>query len=98
MIVIITLVLSLLLNGVLLFVCRRLGFRLLQFDDLFHLLADDIDTNTIYLKKLTSTPLFENSPEIKTANKNMSIIALRLDEFSQRIAEIANKNIPKKEG
>jgi hypothetical protein len=64
--------------------------RLLQLDELFHALVDDVRINIDYLKKLAETPLFENSQEVRTAHRNMSIIAARLNEFSIRMKEQTN--------
>lgn len=87
---------SLVVNFVLLYVLFRFSRRLLQFDDLFEMLAFDIDTNVKYFQKLLATPLFDNSQEVRTANKNMGIISARLEEFAARIDEISNKE-PNKE-
>lgn len=86
-VLIILLFLSLILNVFLSFICLRFSKRLLEFDSLFAMLMDDIDVNVRYFRKLLSTPLLENSPEIRAANKNMGIISQRLDEFAKRIGE-----------
>jgi len=90
--------LSLVANGVLVWISVRLARRLLQFDDLFALLSDDIDVNARYLEKLTSTDLFENSPEVQAAHKNMKIVSQRMDEFVIRMEEITGRTLRKKGG
>lgn len=84
-------VLSVSINAALIFVIFRLSKKLLQFDELFDLLSEDIDTNIKYFKKLLSTPLFEASQEVRTANKNMEVMSLRLEEFSLRFDELSNR-------
>lgn len=85
--------LSVAANVVLSYVLVRFSRRLLQFDDLFSLLARDIDVNTRYFQKLLSTPLFDDSQEVKSANNNMAIISKRLDEFVTRMEEVSNKQL-----
>lgn len=87
------LVLSVSLNVGVVYVLIRFSRRLLQFDELFELLAHDIDTNTKFFDKLLGTPLFDNSTEIKTANKNMSIISKRLDEYVTRMSELTRREL-----
>lgn len=93
MILEIVLVFSLLLNIVIGYVLFRFSRRLLQFDEFFELLFHDIDVNIRYFEKLLSTPLFENSQEVRTANNNMNIISQRLAEFSKQMEEIGNRKL-----
>lgn len=74
----------------------RLTRRLLEFDELFQLLAHDIETNVKYLAKLVNTPLFLNSPEVLEVQRNMRIMAERLREYLVRIGEATNKPSEKK--
>jgi len=94
----ILLFLSLVANGVMIYICWKFARRLFQFDDLFVMLTDDIDVNARYLEKLTNTPLLENSPEIVTAHNNMKIVGQRLDEFIVRMEEITGRELRKKDG
>lgn len=80
-----------------LYVIWRLSKRLLQFDELFETLFNDVEVNLKFFQKLLSTPLFDNSPEVKTANNNMSVIAQRMDEFMNRIEETTNRRLRKTE-
>lgn len=89
--------LSLLLHCVAVFVIMRLSRRLLQFDELFELLARDVDVNIRFFQKLLATPLFDNSQEVKTANHNMGIISKRLDEFVNKMEEATNRKLREKE-
>jgi len=97
MIVEILLGLSLIVNGVLVFTSARLARRLFEFDDLFDMLTNDIDVNARYLEKLTSTDLFDNSPEVQKAHHNMKIVSQRLDEFVIRMEEMSGKKYRKPE-
>lgn len=85
--------LSALLNVVLAYVLIRFSRRLLQFDELFELLARDLEVNVEYFEKLLSTPLFETSQEVKTANHNMKIISKRLDEFINRLEDESSRKL-----
>jgi len=85
--------LSLLANVTLLFVVVRFSRRLLQFDELFEMLARDIDLNVAFFDKLLATPLFDDSQEVRTANQNMLTISKRLDEFVRRMEETTNKKL-----
>ncbi len=82
---------SLLLNLVAAVLIYKLAVRVLALDELFELLEDDIKINIEYFNKLLTTPLFDNSQEVKTANHNMLIINKRLTEFMLRIKEKTNK-------
>ena len=79
------------LNVAAIFMIFRLSKRLLQFDELFDLLADDIEVNVSYFKKLLTTPLLENSPEVVSMQKNIDVIGRRLQEFAIRMSETTNK-------
>jgi outer membrane lipopolysaccharide assembly protein LptE/RlpB len=61
--------------------------KLLTVDDLLESLSYDIAVNVKYFDKLLTTPLYENSTEVKAAHQNMNIMKLRLEEFSLRIQE-----------
>lgn len=87
MILIVFLVLSLVLNIVLgLFIFFVLRF-LRTAEELLAMLYDDVETNVKYFDKLLTTPLFDNSQEVKIANRNMSIMRKRLQEYAFRIEE-----------
>lgn len=84
---IIFLILSLAANVALGFYLFRASKRLLEFDELFSLFVHDIETNVKYFGKLLQKPLFSATPEIVEANRNMSIIATRLNEYANRFTE-----------
>lgn len=92
MIVEILLGVSIVLNIGLVLLVQRLSKRLLEFDDLFELLEDDVATNIAYFTKLLHTPLLNNSPEVISMQKNVEIIAKRLQEFALRMNETTNKD------
>lgn len=79
--------LSLLVNVGLGYAVFRVSRRLLQFDELFSLFTHDIETNVKYLANVLSKPLFTNTPEVVELNRNMGIIAKRLNEYANRFAE-----------
>ena len=74
--------------GLLLYIATK---KLILFDDIFDIVVDDIDINFAYLDELIKTPLFENSPEVLTAHKNMEIIHKRLEEIVLRVEEMTGK-------
>lgn len=85
--------LSLCLNLAMVLLLLRASRQLLAFDDMVNYLADDLETNVQYFEKLTTTPVLSNAPEIVDANRNMSIMAKRLDEFLNRFEELTGKKI-----
>jgi hypothetical protein len=87
MIVWILFALTLLMCGILLFLLIRATKRLLQFDEIFSFLIDDIDINIKYFDKLAASDLLSNSPEVFEAHKNMRIMKQRLLEYVLRIGE-----------
>lgn len=90
---IVGLLVSVVANAVMAFLLVRTGKRLLEFDELFVLLEDDIRVNIDYFKKLLQTPLFTNTPEVVTMQQNIEIIARRLEEFTIRIDETTNREL-----
>lgn len=97
MILLIVACVSALLNVVLVFVALRLSRKLLQFDELFDMLSDDVQTNVEYFKKLLATPLLNNSPEVISMQKNIDLIGRRLQEYALRMNETTNKDVPESE-
>jgi len=96
MILIILFCLSLVLNIALVYLLIRAAWKLVQFDDLFTYLVDDIDINIRYFDKLIQSPTLIDSPEIKEAQRNMSIMSKRLAEYVLRMEELLNKKLVKR--
>lgn len=95
MILLIVTAISIFVNVLLAFAVFRLSRRLLEFDDLFELLTYDIQVNMKYFQKLLTTPLFEASQEVRTANNNMFTMAQRLEEFVNRMEETTGRTLRK---
>lgn len=93
----IILVISVVMNGFLLYLLYRASKRLIQFDDLFELFVHDIETNVKYFHKLATTPVLGNVPEIIDAANNMKIIRDRLAEYIFRMEELSNRKLRKSE-
>jgi hypothetical protein len=96
---IIVITLLILTNAVTLFLLIRAVRRMLEFDVLFQLMVDDLDTNIRYFAKLADTPMVSDTDEVQQAAKNMRIMGLRLNEFLIRSGEISNRRVeldPKK--
>lgn len=87
----ITIVVLLLIILSLTFILVRISRCLFQFDKLFQLFVDDIDTNLRFFEKLMKTPLFSDSEEVRNAHKNMNIIHRRLEEFKLRMISASNR-------
>lgn len=96
MIVISLLVISLIVNAVTSYLIVRASRRLLEFDELFELLADDIGTNLRYFEKLKTTPLISDTQEVQNAHKNMVVMGERLEEFVKRIEEQTGRSLLRK--
>lgn len=90
---IILLVLSISWSAASTYLLVRATKRLLEFDEIFGLFADDISTNVKFFKKIRQTPMFENTPEIVSAAKNMDIMRLRLEEYGNRFEELTGKKL-----
>lgn len=86
---------SLIFNVVSGIVIYRASRSLLSFDEVFEYLVSDIDVNIRYLEKLSNTPTFSNSEEVMLANKNMKVIAQRLDEIVLRMEESSGRRLRK---
>ncbi len=71
------------------FLAARYMQRLLDYDELFQLIQDEIDTNIQNFDKLKNTPLLSNAPEIVHASKLMNTMRERLYEYVMRIEENA---------
>lgn len=93
MVLLIGLGVSILVNLLLMLLLIRASRQLLAFDDMVNYLADDLETNVQYFEKLTTTPVLSNAPEIVEANRNMSVMSKRLDEFLNRFEELTGKKI-----
>lgn len=95
MIIEILLGISAILNIGLTVLLVRASKKLLQFDDVFVLLGDDVAANIKFFEKLVNTPILQNTPEIVDAQKHMKIIRNRLGEFALRLQEAAHRTPPK---
>jgi hypothetical protein len=96
MTLIIGLSISLLANVVFGFLLVRASRRLFRFDDLYELLVHDIDTNIKYFDKLTETSVFSNAPEILDAQRNMSIMRTRLNEYVLSMEDLTGRELRKR--
>lgn len=83
-------VFSLLINALLSGLLVRATQRLFEFDDLFNLLSDELKTNINYFEKLLKKPMYSDTPEVQTAQRNMINMKNRADEFLRRMREISN--------
>lgn len=91
MILEVLLTISVAVNIIIGFVAFRFSKRLFELDDLFDLFSHDIDTNVKYIKELQSRGLFEANEEVMQMHKNINIIAMRLEEFQNRMKEQTGK-------
>ena len=94
-ILIICLVLSLIINAALGFVLKRFTTRLLQYDELYQYLIDDVEVNLSQFDKIRKSSLMSDDDEVRSAHKNMMVMAARMDEYATRMEEIAGKPLRK---
>ena len=96
-IALIALLVSVSVNVVAALLLRKATSRLLQFDELYEMLLDDMDTNVKHFEELRQKPLLSNAQEVIQAHKNMMLMRERLDEFVIRINEMSGKKVVDKE-
>jgi hypothetical protein len=70
--------------------------KLLRYDELFQLLYTDIEINIKYFNRLLKTPLLCNEPEVIAMQKNIKIMAVRLDEFVNQIEDLTGNELRQK--
>lgn len=90
---IVSLVLSGLLNISLLAFLYKFGNKLVQFDHLFELMSDEINSAISFFDKLLQKPLFMASPEIEEAHVNMNLLRHRLKELVAQMGELQGKDV-----
>lgn len=90
---IIALVLSVIINLVVLPVLYKFGKKLVQFDNLFELMSDEINSAISFFEKLLQKPLFMASPEIEEAHVNMNLLRHRLKELVAQMGELQGKDV-----
>lgn len=69
------------------FVAVRFSKRLLQFDEMFSYLNDDVNSNLKHLEETLAKPLFLDTPEVVEMNRKFSIMKKRMEEYALRISE-----------
>jgi hypothetical protein len=74
----------------------RSSKRLLEFDDLFELLAHDVNTNIDYFESISEHPVLGNAEEIVVADRNMRIMRARLEEYVSQMEELTRRQLRKK--
>lgn len=89
------LVLSLLANAALVFFLVRYLKRLFQYDDLYQILIDDVETNLEQFERMRKSSFLSDDDEIRNAHKNMMTMAARLDEFARQMEEISGNKLRK---
>jgi hypothetical protein len=73
----------------------RASQRLLAFDELFQLLADDVETNLKHFNRMNHMTIMSGEPEVVESHKNMMIMGKRLNEFIKRMEELTGLNMRK---
>lgn len=79
--------------SVLLFKAAR---KMIQFDELFELMVDELHINISFFEKLMQKPLFMASPEIEEAHINMNLMLVRFKEFVSQMSELTGKSLERK--
>lgn len=75
------------------FVAYRFYRKAVVYDEVFQYLADDIQTNLGQFRKMASSNIMGDEPEIKTAHQNMIIMGKRLQEILSRMEEATGLNL-----
>lgn len=88
-------ILQFIMIAVLVFVLKRFIRRLFQYDDLYQILFDDIEINLKQFERIRKSYLMSDDDEIRSAHKNMTTMAMRLDEFAIRMEETTGKKMRK---
>ncbi len=91
----IALLLSLSLNVGLGYILRRYITRLFQYDDLYQILIDDVETNLRQFDRIRGSSLMSDDDQVRNAHRNMMTMAARMDEFATRMEEIEGKPLRK---
>ena len=89
------LILSIIVNAVLGFLLQRFVRRVLQYDDLYQYLIDDVETNLVQFDRMRKSSLLSDDDQVRSAHKNMMTMAMRMDEFANKMEEIVGKKLRK---
>jgi len=89
------LVVSLIANAALTFFLTRFLKRLLQYDDLYQYLVDDIEVNLGQFERIRKSSLLSDDDEVQRAHKSMMVMSARLDEFVNRMEETTGLQLRK---
>ena len=82
-------------NGVLVYLLVSFIKRLLQYDDLYQYLFDDVETNLSQFERIRKSSLLSDDDEVRNAHRNMVTMAMRMDEFANRMEEMTGKKMRK---
>jgi len=74
---------------------RHMVMRLAQYDELYQLMIDDIETNLKQFERMKSMSVLSDDDEIKSAHRNMMLMAARLDEFISQMEDISGQKLRK---
>lgn len=86
---------SVLLNIGLGYVLRRYLKRLFEYDDLYQVMIDDVETNLSQFERMRKSSILTDDDEVRSAHKNMMVMASRLDEFANQMEEVAGRKLRK---
>ncbi len=91
------LILSLLVNAGLVYILVRFSKRLMQYDDLFDIVGQDLNMNMDYLNDMLNKNIMTNAPEILTFDRNLRYMKERMVEVVNAINEQREPRLPKME-
>ncbi len=72
------LIISVLLNGILVFLLVRAARKLLMFDELWDNVGGDLDEGIEFFEHILSRPMYVNSPELNVMRKNIALLRERM--------------------
>jgi hypothetical protein len=69
--------------------------RLFQYDELYQLLIDDVETNLVQFERMSKSSIMSDDDEVRSSHKKMMLMAARMDEFANRMEEIGGQPLRK---
>lgn len=86
--IVVALIVSLLLNGLAVYLGRIAVKRLLQYDKMLRTVGEDIELNLGYLNDMLSNHISTNAPEIVELDRNLKVMRDRFIEVASAISDV----------
>ena len=79
--------LSVVVNLIGFFVVRHMAVRLIQFDNMFNNIIDDVEIFRSYMAELITKSTFSRSPDMISLNQNINQLKTRFDGYADAYAK-----------